>query len=275
MSRWTPPGVQEIPQPPDVRKRRLLIAALILAVIVWVLLLRGHIRSQSVVPVVAEAEEVRSDVSLQHDSLEVVVGWQLTTAGPESAADSVRVEAGLDDGGISQVSTRAADRQADTLRLPAPSPGVTTRGYACVSAVRARRLARERCTPWEFVRPTDQPVGPGETVVDTAIGSAPAKASAMDERVVRVVVLPDGQQVDPDVGGKCARWQRTNPDSSVWIQVNRQAVADCTGPNRKPIVAQFCVFAELADGRRVKTTNSTNNPYCDRLFHTWASERTT
>jgi hypothetical protein len=91
--------------------------------------------------------------------------------------------------------------------------------------------------------------------------------------VLRIVVRPSGRQVDPDVGGKCAQWQRNNPDRSVWIEVNDRAVAECTGPNGKPTVAQFCAFAVLQNGERVKTENSTNNPYCERLYQDWVRER--
>ena len=88
-----------------------------------------------------------------------------------------------------------------------------------------------------------------------------------------IVIQPQGIQVDPDVGGKCAEWQQKHPDASVWITVNRRAVPECTGPNQKPTVAQFCAFAVLPDGRRVKTANSANNRYCDELFEEWTRER--
>ncbi len=84
---------------------------------------------------------------------------------------------------------------------------------------------------------------------------------------------PTGLQVDQDVEGACARWQLAHPADSVWIEVNRTAVPECTGPNRKPTVAQFCTFAVLPDGRRVKTANSVNNPYCEELFVEWLRER--
>jgi hypothetical protein len=61
----------------------------------------------------------------------------------------------------------------------------------------------------------------------------------------------------------------------VWIDVNRTAVPDCTGPNGKPTVAQFCAFAVLADGRRVKTANSAKIRYCEELFQEWIRQRVT
>jgi hypothetical protein len=93
--------------------------------------------------------------------------------------------------------------------------------------------------------------------------------------VVRIVIQPAGQQVDPDLGGRCAAWQQRNPSRSVWIEVNQEAVPECMGPNGRPTVAQFCAFALLTDGRRVKTASSTNNAYCDRLYQEWIRERTT
>jgi hypothetical protein len=56
--------------------------------------------------------------------------------------------------------------------------------------------------------------------------------------------------------------------------VNRQAVPECTGPNGKPTVAQFCAFAVLTDGRRVMTISSRKVAYCDELFRRWSLERT-
>ena len=89
------------------------------------------------------------------------------------------------------------------------------------------------------------------------------------------MIHPEGQQVDPDVGGNCAAWQRRHPQESVWLEVNRTAVPDCTGPNGKPTVAQFCAFAVLDDGSRVQTANSAKNPYCDALFEEWIRQRVT
>jgi hypothetical protein len=141
-----------------------------------------------------------------------------------------------------------------------------------VAAVHGPRLSRETCTPWQYVRPMAQaPSGP--MVVDTA-GKKRGRA-AVSVSIVRIVVQPAGQQVDPDLGGRCAAWQQRNPSRSVWIEVNQEAVPECMGPNGRPTVAQFCAFALLTDGRRVKTASSTNNAYCDRLYQEWIRERTT
>ena len=93
--------------------------------------------------------------------------------------------------------------------------------------------------------------------------------------VVRIVVNPEGAQVDPDVGGRCAEWQRRNPERTVWIEVNQEAIPECMGPNGKPTVAKFCAFAVLSDGRRIKTENSNNDAYCERLFQAWVRQRVT
>ena len=71
---------------------------------------------------------------------------------------------------------------------------------------------------------------------------------------------PEGVQVDPDMDGRCAQWQRDHPGSSVWVETNRTAVPECTGPNGKPTVAQFCAFAVLGDGRKVATKSSEGDP---------------
>ena len=81
-------------------------------------------------------------------------------------------------------------------------------------------------------------------------------------------------QVDLDQNGRCAAWQRANPGRSVWVMVNKEAVRECTGPNGKPTVAQFCAFAVLTDGRRVKTLSSAKVDYCNELFAAWSEQRT-
>jgi hypothetical protein len=236
----------------------------LLGVGAWLLI--STFRRPPAPPTVSEAADVRSSVTQQGDSLDVIVDWRLTTAPAQGVAESVRVEVGLGDGATSQVSTNSAEQRTDTLRLPAPAQGETSTGYSCVAAVNHGRLGREDCTPWQFVRPSAEAV-PQDTS-RRAKGAARASTS-----IAQVVIQPAGLQVDPDVGGRCAHWQRDNPARSVWLDVNQRAVPECTGPNGKPTVAQFCAFAVLADGRRTKTQNSANNPYCERLFRDWSSER--
>jgi hypothetical protein len=181
--------------------------------------------------------------------------------------ESVRVEVGLGDGDVAQFSTVPSQAQTDTAIVPAPAPGQTASGYSCVAAVRHGRLGREKCTPWQFVRPA------GEVTDTGAKAQVGGRTPTAGQRVQRIVVQPEGVQVDPDVNGRCARWQRDHPGSSVWVEINRAAVPECTGPNGKPTVAQFCAFAVLADGRKVATRASEGIPYCERLFAEWGKER--
>jgi hypothetical protein len=211
----------------------------------------GHRPRSGGLPMLAQAAQVRSEISESNDSLQVVVFWDLTLAIPAGRADSMRVKVATDQRADSLITTQSADQLADTLFLPVPPPGQTVRGVSCVNAEHQGEAPQESCTPWQYVRP-----------------SAQAGAD-----LTNIVIQPRGLQVDPDVGGKCAQWQHAHPHESVWIVVNRAAVEACTGPNLKPTVAQFCAFAVLPDGRRVKTTNSANNPYCDELFEDWARER--
>jgi hypothetical protein len=211
----------------------------------------GHRPRSGGLPFLAQAAQVRSAVSEWADSLQVVVSWDLTLAIPAGRAESIRVKVAKEPENDSLVSIQRADQLADTLYLPAPTPGQTVRGVSCVSAEHAGETPQESCTPWQYVTP---------------IATAGVAAT-------HIVIQPRGLQVDPDVGGKCAEWQRKHPHESVWIVVNRAAVQACTGPNLKPTVAQFCAFAVLPDGRRVKTANSTNNSYCDELFEEWTRER--
>lgn len=222
--------------------------------------------------VVAEATDVRSEVTRLGDSLEVAVDWRLTTASARSVPESVRVEVGLSDAELAAVSTQAAHLRRDTLVIPVPAPGQTVTGYSCVSPIHRGRLMRESCTPWQFVLPSAEQAtdSAADTTTQRPRGRAAAESPA---RVLRIVVQPSGLQVDPDMDGRCAAWQRQNPTRSVWVEVNQRAVPDCTGPNGKPTVAQFCAFAMLDDGRRIQTENSSKNPYCERLFRDWSEER--
>ena len=213
-----------------------------------------------------QAADVQSDVVQEGDSLRVVVDWRLVMPRGPELPESTRVEVGVSDGAISQVATVPANEFSDTLRVPAPQPGQTTSGYSCVAPMTRGRLTPETCTPWQFVRPAA-----GQTKADSAPVRKPRAASA---KVSRIVVQPEGIQVDPDPGARCAMWQQRNPGRSVWVTVNRQAIQECTGPNGKPTVAQFCAFAVLTDGRRVKTRSSEKVKYCDELFRKWSEERT-
>jgi hypothetical protein len=240
----------------------LLIAAVVAA---WYFLLRPPVATSP--RRVVHATDVRSNVVQEGESLRVVVAWRLVLPRGPELAESTRVEVGVDDGAVSQVATVPANEYSDTLRVPAPQPGQTTSGYSCVAPMTRGRLTPERCTPWQFVRPAA-----GRTKADSAPARTPRAASAVG--VSRIVVQPDGIQVDPDLDARCATWQQRNPGQSVWVTVNRQAIQECTGPNGKPTVAQFCAFAVLADGKRVKTVNSAKVKYCDELFRKWSEERT-
>ena len=186
-------------------------------------------------PRAVEVSDVQSAIEQEGDSLRVVVNWRMVQPRGPELAESTRVEVGISDGAQSQVATVPADEHSDTLHIPAPAPGQTASGYSCVAAMTRGRLAPENCTPWQFVRPAA-----GQSPAD----SAPAPA-----------------------------WQRQHPGTSVWITVNSQAIRECTGPNGKPTVAQFCAFAVLVDGRRVMTVSSQKVEYCDELFRRWTSER--
>lgn len=250
-----------------------LVGVLLLAVLVngvWFFYLRKMKPSDPAVV----AEHVRSDVTSTGDSLEIVVSWQFTDSAGVPQPDSTRLEVGLE-GSDPSVVILPAKQRSDTLRIVAPPAGQTAMGHSCVSGVHGSRLSGESCTPWQFVRPAaaSPPSKPARGDSTNKKPAAHTTAAARTPVVLRLVVRPSGQQVDPDVAGKCAEWQQDNPGQSVWLRVNQTAVSECMGPNGKPTVAQFCAFAVLQDGDRVKTENSTNSPYCDELYQTWVRER--
>ncbi len=245
----TPPEVRGPPNP-----RNWVIYA-ILIIVIGVLMLDGFLRHrpQRALPTFSQATEVRSVISQSADSLQVVVSWDLTLADSAGRPDSIRVKV-IPQQRDSIVSFQAANQLADTVHLAAPAPGQTVRGASCVTAEHPGELLEEICTPWQYVRPL-------------------ATAETGGTVLSQIIIQPSGLQVDPDIDGRCAEWQRTHPTASVWISVNLKAVPECTGPNAKPTVAQFCAFLVLPDGRRVKTANSANNSYCNELFEEWVRER--
>lgn len=245
----------------------------------------GFLRWLKPKPVVlSTATEVRSAVTQLGDSLQVVVSWRLTPAPEDGRADSVRVEVGLDRGEESRSAMLVSSRLADTAFVPAPLAGRSAVGYSCVAAQHGGTLKSEACTPWQYVRAAStraagrdrsaaDPRAPGRSAADRSAAGRSGAGRATGGAETRLLLQPDGLQVDPDVGGKCAEWQRWNPGRSVWEDVNRKAVPDCTGPNGRPVVAQFCALAELPDGRRILTANAQDIPYCRRLLQEWERQR--
>jgi hypothetical protein len=238
------------PPPPNPRNWLIYIGLL---VIVAALMVEGYLRDRPrdlPLPPLSYATEVRSSITEVADSLQVIVSWDLTLSEPGGRPDSIRVRVVPESQQGQVVAVQPSSQASDTVYVPVPARGQTLSGVSCTAAEHSGVASKESCTPWQYVRPEATPVG----------------------AVSQIVIKPSGLQVDPDVGGRCAEWQRANPERSVWIAVNRTAVPDCTGPNKKPTVAQFCAFAVLPDGRRVKTTNSSNNRYCDELFVDWSRE---
>ena len=195
----------------------------------------------------AAAGQVQALVTLAGDSILVVGQWALA----DSAAPPSTTRFYYD--GDQHTTSRQSDGRsgADTLLIPEPQPGSTATGHLCLEA--GTRLS---CTPWQFVRPAAR-------AVDSALG----------RRIERMVIRPEGLQVDPDINGTCANWRAAHPDESPWVEVNARAVPACTGPNGRPTLAQFCAFAVLTDGRRVETAAARKTPYCRDQFREWAAER--
>jgi hypothetical protein len=267
MRRSDPAIIDIEPKKPALWKRLLPPLILLLILAGTVIVVGSKLRSSLREPDLPVTQDVRSDILSEGDSLAVAVQWSIEAASMAGVPESVRVEVGLGDGDVAQFSTVPSQAQTDTAIVPAPAPGQTASGYSCVAAVRHGRLGREKCTPWQFVRPA------GEVTDTGAKAQVGGRTPTDGQRVQRIVVQPEGVQVDPDVNGRCARWQRDHPGSSVWVEINRAAVPECTGPNGKPTVAQFCAFAVLADGRKVATRASEGIPYCERLFAEWGKER--
>jgi hypothetical protein len=242
------------PPPPPIFTARNLLIYLVLVLLTAALMGEGILRDRPQhlpLPALSYPTEVRSAITEQGDSLQVVVSWDLTLSAPEGRPDSIRIRVMPERQEPGLRSLQATTQLADTVYLPAPPRGQALSGISCASADHPGEAVAESCTPWQYVRPTAEPSAGG---------------------VGQVVIRPRGLQVDPDLGGRCATWQRAHPGQSVWIAVNRTAVPECTGPNRKPTVAQFCAFLVLPGGKRVKAANSNNDSYCEELFVEWSRE---
>jgi hypothetical protein len=274
MPRRQTPEVIEIELPPKPRRWPLVLTAVIAVVAVAGWLFRPRLFPPPPLVPKANIDAVKSEVAERGDSLDVVVSWVLGKGPLASLVDSVRIEVDVASSDSSRVTMSPASRAVDTLRFGVPPLGQATAGTSCVATLSLGRLSHERCTPWQYVRPSATAVA-----ADSMLAATPRRKpgqhepSATGARIAQIVIHPEGQQVDPDLGGRCAGWQRRHPGQSVWIDVNRAAVPDCTGPNGKPTVAQFCAFAVLEDGRRIKTANSARSSYCEQLFQEWIRER--
>jgi hypothetical protein len=248
------PPVTKAPGPPNVRSWVIYAA---LTILVAALMFEGFLRHKApasiTLPELAEAIDVQSAISPAGDSLQVVVSWDLTLSTPAGRPDSIQVKLIPSTGSDSLVTIVSPTVFADTATVIAPPPGQTLTGSSCVTAKHADLPGTEVCAPWQYLRPS--------AIVPPQAGSAQ-----------HIVIQPSGLQVDQDVDGRCAAWQRDHPGESVWIQVNRVAVPECTGVNGKPMVAQFCAFALLPDGRKIRTVNSGNVSYCEELFVEWSRE---
>jgi hypothetical protein len=274
MPRRKTPVVNEIELPPPKPRRWplvLLSVVAVAAVAAW--LFRERVFPPPPLVPKANIDGVKSDITQRSDSLEVVVAWTMSESPLAALVDSVRVEVDVASSDSSRVAMLPASRRVDTLRFGVPPVGQATAGTSCVATLSLGRLSHERCTPWQFVRPSATAMAPDSTTPDTMPRKRGRQETTKAPRITRIVVHPEGQQVDPDLQGRCAGWQRRHPGQSVWIDVNRTAVPECTGPNGKPTVAQFCAFAVLEDGRRIQTANSAKNPYCDELFEQWIRQR--
>ena len=244
------------PPPPNIRAWMIYTG---LTTLVAILMLDGFLRHrpQRPLPAYSQTTEVRSSVAEVADSLQVVVSWDLTLAAASGRPDSIRVKVRAEPRQDSLISIQSSGQLSDTVYLAAPPRGQTLRGVSCVAAEHLGQPLEESCTPWQYIRPN---------VVAQTTPDQPATPH-------QIVIKPSGLQVDPDIDGRCAAWQAKHPTASVWIAVNQRAVPECTGPNRKPTVAQFCAFVVLPDGRRLKTANSANSSYCEELFVEWTRER--
>lgn len=105
-------------------------------------------------PSLSQATEVRSAIgesSESSESLQVVVGWDLSLSDSAGAPDSVRVRVIPERADI-LVLTQPANQLADTAYLPVPPGGQSMSGFSCVAARHGGQPLEEVCAPWKYVR---------------------------------------------------------------------------------------------------------------------------
>ena len=125
------------------------------------LMFDGYLRdnpSKPPLPSLSQATDVRSAIAESDDSLQVVVGWDLSLSDSAGAPDSVRVRV-IPERSDTLVLTQPAHQLADTAYLPVPPVGQAMRGFSCVAARHGIQPLEEVCAPWKYVRSrTDPPM---------------------------------------------------------------------------------------------------------------------
>ena len=90
------------------------------------------------------------------ESLQVVVGWDLTLSAAAGAPDSVRVRV-IPEQADTLVLIQPANQLADTVYLPVPPVGQAMSGVSCVAAQHGAQPMEEVCVPWRYVRSRTDP----------------------------------------------------------------------------------------------------------------------
>lgn len=144
--------------PPASNARTWLIYGTLLTAIAG-LMLDGYLidrPSKPPLPSLSQATQVRSAIAESAESLQVVVGWDLTLADSSGVPNSVRVRV-IPEQADTLVLTQPANQLADTAYLPVPPVGHGLQGVSCVAAQHRAQPLEEVCVPWEYTRPQTGP----------------------------------------------------------------------------------------------------------------------
>ena len=149
-------------------------------------------------------------------------------------------------------SVTSAPTPYDALAHPGPDGQRVLRGHG------AERLSRG-LYPWQLSGPRPRRRRLREAHAAARDSGQPSATGGVPRRPYAGRSSAQGQQVDPDVGGKVWAWQRA-PLTQRWVDVNREAVPDC-GPNGSR--RSRSSVPSRSGGSRVKTATLANDPYCD------------
>lgn len=192
-------------------------------------------------------------------TLRVIASWGYRTAPATGVPDSTRLRHGVGPVSSPAIGTKFVrwPKAADTTNVPVTGYGTLT-GYVCIAPVRRGIIGADVCPTWSFVRPDASP-------------------PPFDTTVVKVVLRPPGLQVDRAADTRCDNWQDLHPGQTPWVQVNVQAVADCTGGYGHPMLAQFCAITVGRSGHGYLAKNHLSGPsdlvaYCRAELLAWRRE---
>ena len=141
------------PDPPRPARARARLIYTALATGIAALMFDGFLTDRPTkppLPGLSQATKVSSAIAESSESLQVVVGWDLSLSEAAGAPESVRVRV-IPEQADTVVQIQPANQLADTAYLPVPPAGQAMSGSSCVAAQHGAQPLEEVCVPWRYV----------------------------------------------------------------------------------------------------------------------------